>query len=153
MDEWLVVVAAPAVLARYGALDARRDLRGLPLLHAKDEPWSRWKASTADEAWPRGPATIDDSVSVLIAATEGLGFAVVRWSLAALDIERGILALASNHVVPSRWAYWFVCPEGYASLPKVVALRDWLRSEADAFAGPPGASLRQHRKPGRGALR
>jgi len=86
------------------------------------------------------PATIDDSVSVLIAATEGLGFAVVRWSLAAQDIERGLLALASQHVVPSRWGYWFVCPETYATLPKVAAFRDWLRREADGFKGPEEAA-------------
>ena len=147
MDEWLVVVAAPQVLARYGSLDTREDLKGLPLLHAKDEPWSTWKESAAEALWPAGPATIDDSVSVLIAATEGLGFAVVRWSLAAQDIERGLLALASQHVVPSRWSYWFVCPETYATLPKVIALRDWLRSEARAFAGPGAFPLRNTRKP------
>lgn len=150
MNEWLVVVAAPRVLARHGSLDDREDLKGLPLLHAKDEPWSRWKASAFDAAWPAGPAgpaTIDDSVSVLIAATEGLGFAVVRWSLAAQDIERGLLALASSHVVASRWAYWFVCPESYATLPKVVAFRDWLKAEAQAFVGPDTASLRKTRKP------
>jgi len=147
MDEWLVVVAAPRVLARHGSLDDLEDLKGLPLLHAKDEPWSRWKASASDAAWPAGPATIDDSVSVLIAATEGLGFAVVRWSLAAQDIERGLLALASSHVVLSRWGYWFVCPEGYSTMPKVVAFRDWLKTEAQAFAGPDTASLRKSRKP------
>lgn len=136
MPEWLVVVASPQVLAKHGSLDQRQDLRGLPLLHAKDEPWSRWKAANAEQSWPAGPATIDDSVSVLIAATEGLGFAVVRWSLAAQDIERGLLALASRQVVASRWGYWFVCPDTYASLPKVAAFRDWLRREAGGFKGP-----------------
>lgn len=140
IDEWLVVVASPEVLARHGPLDGRSDLEGLPLLHAKDEPWSRWLPDAQATPWPPGPATIDDSVSVLIAATEGLGFAVVRWSLAALDIERGRLALASRHIVPSRWAYWFVCPEPYAELPKVRALRDWLRAESGAFGGPPAAA-------------
>jgi len=125
------------VLAAHGSLDGRPDLEGLPLLHAKDEPWSRWLPEAQASPWPPGPATIDDSVSILMAATEGLGFAVVRWSLAAQDIERGNLALASRHVVPSRWSYWFVCPEPYAELPKVTALRDWLRQEAAAFAGPP----------------
>jgi LysR family glycine cleavage system transcriptional activator len=144
LDEWLVVVAAPKVVKRYGVLDQCQDLDGLPLLHAKDEPWSRWlcrETDTADAGWPvgpPGPAIIDDSVSVLFAAIEGLGFAVVRWSLAAQDIERGTLRLASGHVVASRWAYWLVCPEAYAELPMMLAFRDWLRAEAGAFKGPPG---------------
>jgi LysR family glycine cleavage system transcriptional activator len=141
MDEWLVVVAAPEVLARHGRLDPHKSLDGLPLLHAKDEPWSRWMAAAPAKAeWPAGPpgpATIDDSVSVLLGAIEGLGFAVVRWSLAAQDIERGLLGLASGHVVASRWAYWLVCPEAYAELPRVRDFRDWLRAEVAGFKGPP----------------
>jgi LysR family glycine cleavage system transcriptional activator len=143
LDEWLVVVAAPKVVKRYGMLDKCKDLDGLPLLHAKDEPWSRWMCSKTDSAeapWPAGPpgpAIIDDSVSVLLAAIEGLGFAVVRWTLAAQDIERGALKMASGHVVPSRWAYWLVCPEAYAELPMMLTFRGWLRAEADAFKAPP----------------
>lgn len=137
MDEWLVVVCTPAMLKRHGALDGRDDLHDLPLLHAKDEPWSRWMPAATQTAWTANPATIDDSVSVLLAAAEGLGYAVVRWSLAAQDIDRGVLALASRHVVPSRWSYWFVCPEAYTKMPKVQALRQWLATEAAGFKGPP----------------
>lgn len=150
MDEWLVVVAAPEVLARHGLLDPQKGLDGLPLLHAKDEPWSRWTATAAPAraAWPvgpPGPATIDDSVSVLMAAIEGLGFAVVRWSLAAQDIERGQLKLASGHVVASRWAYWLVCPEAYAELPRFRDFRGWLHAEVAGFKGPPMAAAPKSR--------
>jgi len=140
MDEWWVVVCAPAVLERYGALDGHENLDGLPLLHGKDEPWSHWMPAATRGAWTANPATIDDSVSVMLAAAEGLGFAMARWSLAAQDIERGSLVLASRHVVPSRWSYWFVCPEAYAEMPKVQDLRRWLVAEAAAFKGPPGAA-------------
>lgn len=139
MDEWLVVVAAPSVLARHGTLDDRAGLDGLPLLHARDEPWSRWRPEGEAAPWPSGPGRIDDSVSVLIAAAEGLGFAVVRWTLAAPEIERGRLGLASRVSVPSRYQYWFVCPEGYADLPKLQVLRRWLEEQAAAFRLPPGA--------------
>jgi len=138
LDEWFVVVAAPEVLDRHGPLDPGRNLNGLPLLHATDEPWSRWQGLPATQPLPAGPTTIDDSVSVVLAAGQGLGYAMVRWSLVAQDVERGRVVMASTHVVPAKWAYWFVCPEAYAELPKVVALRDWLRAEADAFEGPPG---------------
>jgi LysR family glycine cleavage system transcriptional activator len=139
MDEWIVAVAAPAVLAKHGSLDDREDLEGLPRLHARDEPWPRWRPDAQAAPWPSGPGTIDDSVSVLIAAAEGLGYAVVRWSLAATEIERGRLVLASRRSVLIRYAYWFVCPEAYADLPKVEALRRWLTEQAAAFRPPPGA--------------
>lgn len=145
MHEWLVVVCAPSVLERHGSLDGRADLEGLPLLHAKDEPWSRWLPSATRSDWVANPATIDDSASILLAAAEGLGYAVVRWSLAAQDIERGSLVLASTHVVPSRWCYWFVCPEAYAEMPKVKALRQWLVAEAAGFEGPPAAPKKRRR--------
>lgn len=139
MGEWSVAVAAPSVLAEHGPLEEHRDLRDLPLLHAKHEPWSRWQRGSVDSPGPASPAAIDDSASVLVAAVEGLGYALTRWTLAALDIERGRLVLASARVVPSNWSHWFVCPEAYASLPKVAAFRDWLAAEAGAFAPPPGA--------------
>lgn len=151
MDEWLVVVAAPEVVARHGMLEHGRELKGLPLVHAKDEPWARWMGdvTSAGAVWPPGPpgpGTIDDSASVLLAAVEGLGFALVRWSLAAQDIDRGLLKLASGHVVASRWAYWLVYPEPYAELPTMRSFRDWLRAEAGAFKGPPSPPAPQARK-------
>ena len=32
------------------------------------------------------------------------------------------------------YAYWIVCPKVTAKLPKIVAFRDWLLSEAEADA-------------------
>lgn len=138
IGEWFVAVAAPAVVERHGSLDEHADISALPLLHATDEPWSRWQQGPGDTAWKVRPATIDDSASVLVAASEGLGYALTRWSLAAQDIERGRLVLASARIRPSQWWHWFVCPEAYLNVPKVAVLRDWLRAEADAFPPPPG---------------
>lgn len=107
------------------------------MLQAKDEPWSRFEQSTGTELpWPAGPTIIDDSVSVISAAIEGLGYTPARWSIAAHDLMAWRLVLASTQIVPSRWRYWFVCPPAYADLPKVVALRDWLIEEARAFPTP-----------------
>ena len=138
MDEWSVIVASPSVVRRHGTLDDRRDLAGLPLLHAKHEPWSHWQQKKMKSAATTTAAVIDDSVSVLAAAVEGLGYAVARWTLAAADIDSGRLVLASTRVKPSPWRHWFVCPAAYRDVPKVAALRDWLAAEAAAFAPPPG---------------
>lgn len=136
MDEWLVVVASPKLYRKFGSLDERDSLEGIPMLQARDEPWARFEKSTAPAPWPAGPAIIDDSVSVISAVMEGLGYAPARWSIAANDLDNGNLVLASKTIVPSRYRYWFVCPPAYAELPMVLALRQWLREEAAAFPQP-----------------
>ncbi len=136
MDEWLVLVASPEVFARHGSLDGRDSMDGIPMLQARDEPWSRFEKTTAMTPWPTGPTSIDDSVSVLTAVMEGLGYAPARWSVAAHDLFAGRIVLASRTIVPSRWRYWFVWPPAYSDLPGVMALRDWLKEEAAAFPTP-----------------
>jgi len=138
MDEWLVVVASPELFKRHGSIDDRDTLKGIPMLQARDEPWSRFEKSAAPTPWPAGPTIIDDSVSVLSAVIEGLGYAPARWSIAAHDLLAGRLKLASSTIVPSRFRYWFVCPPAYSDLPMVCALRGWLKEEAKSFPTPEG---------------
>ncbi len=139
LDEWLVAVASPATLARYGPLPADGDTTKYPLLHGTEIDWTNWFAAHGPAVKGRPGAFIDDSASLLTAVMEGLGFAILRWTLAAGELQSGRLVLASERVVPFRLAYYFVCPESYASLPKVVALRDWLKLQAQEF--PPPAQL------------
>ena len=136
MDEWLVVVASPELYKRHGSIDDRESLKGIPMLQARDEPWSRFEKSAAPTPWPVGPTIIDDSVSVLSAVIEGLGYAPARWSITAHDLQAGRVVLASKTIVPSRFRYWFVCPPSYSDLPMVCALRQWLKEEAAAFPTP-----------------
>jgi LysR family glycine cleavage system transcriptional activator len=136
MDEWLVVVASPELYKRHGSIDDRESLKGIPMLQSRDEPWSRFEKSAAPTPWPAGPTIIDDSVSVLSAVIEGLGYAPARWSIAAHDLQSGRIVLASKILVPSRFRYWFVCPPSYSDLPMVCALRQWLKEEAAAFPTP-----------------
>ena len=145
MDEWMVVVASPKLFKKHGSLDDRDTLEGIPMLQARDEPWSRFEKGTSPTPWPAGPTTIDDSVSVLSAVIEGLGYAPARWSIAANDLDNGTLVLASKTIVPSRFRYWFVCPPAYSELPMVLALRQWLREEAAAFPKPDDWLSRRYR--------
>lgn len=145
MDEWLVVVASPKLFKKFGSIDERGTLEGIPMLQARDEPWARFEKSAAPTPWPAGPTIIDDSVSVISAVMEGLGYAPARWSIAANDLENGNLVLASRTIVPSRFRYWFVCPQAYADLPMVCALRQWLRDEAAAFPKPDEWLSRRYR--------
>jgi LysR family transcriptional regulator, glycine cleavage system transcriptional activator len=137
LAEWLVAVASPAVLSKYGPLPDKGDTTKYPLLHGDEIEWTTWFATGGTARPHRQRAFIDDSATLLSAVAEGLGFAVLRWSIAAGELQSGRVALASRRVVPSQWGHYFVCPETYASLPKVVALREWLKSQAREFSPPP----------------
>jgi len=138
--EWLVAVASPALFAKHGVISCEDDLSRHPVLHGVDETWAEF---LAQDVAP-GPAPlrgmIDDSVSVVSAATEGLGYAITRWSLVARDVAAGRLALAAPIARKFRFAYYFVCPESYILLPKVAKFRDWIRSEALRHPLPPHAA-------------
>lgn len=136
MDEWLVPVAAPELLRRHGTLRRGDSLAEIPLLQSSDEPWSAWSEVAAGDRVVPTAATIDDSVGILAAAEEGLGYALARWSLAVRSLQKGTLRVAGDEHLRYEYGYWFVCPPAYLALPKVVALRDWLREAAGSFPSP-----------------
>jgi LysR family transcriptional regulator, glycine cleavage system transcriptional activator len=136
MNEWLVIVASPQLFRRYGSIDERPSLEGIPRLQSRGEAWSHFDPGAVAAPWPAGPTIIDDSVSVLSAVVEGLGYAPARWAIAADDLLAGRLVLASGTVVTTHFRYWFVYPPAYADLPKVRALGRWLKEQADGFPTP-----------------
>ena len=141
LDEYLVAVASPAVLAKYGPLSNGTDLASMPLLHGTEIDWGSWSAGDAESLTRLRGTFIDDSAALLGATVEGVGFGILRWTLAAAEFQAGRVVLASNRIMPHRFAYHFVCPEGYMVLPKVAALRDWLVQQAQQFPPPPTPSV------------
>jgi LysR family transcriptional regulator, glycine cleavage system transcriptional activator len=137
LDEYLVAVAAPEVLARHGWISDAEDLSKLPLLHGDEICWSDWCAGNIERVTGLRGAYLDDSAALLTAVVEGLGYGIIRWTLAAGELQAGRLALASQQVLRYGNSYYFVCPEGYLSVPKVAALRDWLVQQAREFEQPP----------------
>jgi LysR family glycine cleavage system transcriptional activator len=137
MADWLVVVSAPRVLKKHGPVTEERDLGGLPLLHSNELDWSSWSAGGTESRKAQRGAYMDDSASILAAATEGLGFAIIRWTLASKDVEAGRISLASERFIPYRFGYFFVCPKAYIELPKLCIFRDWIMEQGRQFAAPP----------------
>jgi LysR family transcriptional regulator, glycine cleavage system transcriptional activator len=138
MDEWLVPVCRPALLANLGPVNGHSDLKRYRLLHSSSEPWSLWLLDA-----PHNDVTsrisIDDSTAIVRAAEAGGGLALARWSLVADEIRSGRLALAGRQAAQYPLAYHFVCPAKHKEMPKVAAFHGWLRSEA-AKHRPPGRS-------------
>lgn len=138
MDEWLVPVCQPALLAKLGPVSDHTDLKRYRLLHSFTEPWSNWLLDSPDGGLASRIGT-DDSAAIVHAAETGGGLALARWSLVADEIRRGRLAVASKKVIPHVRAYYFVCPPKHRSLPKVAAFHSWLRAEAAGHLPPDGA--------------
>jgi LysR family transcriptional regulator, glycine cleavage system transcriptional activator len=137
LDDWLVPIAAPSVIEKYGPLPATGDLAQYPLLHGDELAWANWSTGDTRSMNALRGAFIDDTVSLLTAVAEGLGFGLLRWSIAAAEVQAGRVVLASEHILPHRFAYYFVCPKDYATFPKVAALREWLIEQGREFPRPP----------------
>jgi LysR family glycine cleavage system transcriptional activator len=138
MDEWLVPVCQPAMLAKLGPVNDHADLKRYRLLHSVTEPWTSWLLGGEQDESPLRIIT-DDSAAIVRAAETGGGLALARWSLVADDVRIGRLAVASKKFVPYNRTYYFVCPPKHRDVPKVAAFHSWLRAEAAKQAGPEGA--------------
>ena len=55
MDEWLVVVASPKLFKKFGALDERDSLEGIPMLKARDSPGRASRRARRRHPGPRVP--------------------------------------------------------------------------------------------------
>jgi len=139
LDEWLVPVCAPKLLAKHGPVSTVADLKKYRLLHSTSEPWRAWSdGPTLDIEWAPTGATFDDSVAVIRAAEAGQGLVLGRWSLVEREIESGRLVVASKKIVPTDRAYYFVCPKNHCSLGKVEAFRAWMVKQAREAPRPKG---------------
>jgi len=92
LDDVVLPVASPALLARLPPLRTPADLAHAPLLRTPLEPWTPWlRAAGLD--WPepsQGPRLVDLGLT-LEAAVSGQGVALARPSLAAPWLQAGVL--------------------------------------------------------------
>ncbi|MFI4890678.1 MAG: LysR substrate-binding domain-containing protein [Steroidobacterales bacterium] len=136
LDDWIVPVGTPELIKQYGMTDRGADLSRHPLLESDDMPWSVWQRADEENAWKSRAPTIDDSAGLLVAAEEGLGFALARWTMVTRSLHKGTLRLASQEALPYSSSYYFVCPRAYLELPKVAQFREWIVAAARDFRGP-----------------
>lgn len=148
LDDWVFPVASPKLMERIGPIDALADFHKYPLLHSPSEPWADWLRRVGGDTTrvERGPV-LDDSAAVLIAAEQGHGLALARWSLVAGDLASGRLVRPTAQSVRQKAAYYFVAPPQNYDLPKVVRFRDWLHACCAQFAPPEGERLEPQETP------
>ena len=130
--EELFPVCSPKLLDGRNPLRKLSDLSRFPLLHVNDrQGWGQWLsfAGVADVDPSRGPV-INQASLAIDAAVDGQGVALARTALAAWDLIGGRLIRPFDIAMPASYAYWIVCSQAAAKLPKIVAFSDWLLAEA-----------------------
>ena len=130
--EELFPVCSPKLLDGRNPLRRPADLSRFPLLHVNDrQGWSQWLdfAGVAGVDPARGPVISQASMAI-DAAVDGQGVALARTALAAWDLIGGRLVRPFDIAMPASYAYWIVCSQATAKLPKIVAFSDWLLAEA-----------------------
>ena len=135
-DDWILPVCSQQLLDETGPVTSVADLQQRKLLFLESEMWDPWfqvmGKSNRDNRW----SMLNDSISVLMAAEQGEGIALSRWSLVARDIEAGRLVRPIDAVVKADWSTYFVAPPHYFDLPKVAAFREWLMDQFSSFELP-----------------
>lgn len=135
-----VAVCSPVLLKGKRPLRAPLDLRHHVLIHDDTIPdldrrpsWEEWlrAAGEAGVDAARGPHFSNAGLAIE-AAMDGLGVALALRPLVSADVAAGRLAIPFDIAVPSRYAYWLVCPEATAERPAAAAFRQWLLDEAKA---------------------
>lgn len=139
-----IPVCHPRLLEGPQGLKAPQDLARFTLLHddairaeAGRPSWEAWlaRAGVTGVDAKRGPRFANATVA-LEAAADGLGVALAIRELAAAELASGRLVAPFPVILPSRFAYYFVCRDAVADRPEVVALRELLLQAAGD--GPPG---------------
>ncbi len=134
MDETVVPVCSPALLPQ-GSVLTPQALTELPLLQQSTRPdgWRRWfeaQQVTAPQA-RRGPRY--ELFSMLaMAATHGMGVALMPTLLISGELARGELVVACPQPLGGERAYYLITPETSAGHPVVECFRGWMLQEAEA---------------------
>jgi len=127
LDDRVLPVAAPALIARLPPLRTPADLSAAPLLRTPLEPWTPWlRAAGLD--WPEpasGPKLVDLGLT-LEAAVSGQGVALARPSLARHWLASGTLRPLFTISAPAAHPYVLL---PHAGTEAAGLFADWLRAE------------------------
>lgn len=139
MHEYIYPVATPDLLSRLGMPESPRELIRFPLLlRVGDEvaaQWEDWFQAAGLSTEEFAPALLDgprytESVTLLQAALESQGIALVRSAAAWDDLQSGRLVRLFQVTCQFRHADYLICRRDRADHPPLRALRHWLVDEA-----------------------
>lgn len=142
-DEWLTPVASPALARKLGRARLA-DLAQCPLLGDPGGRWPAWFERAGSAPPTRYVANFTDSETLHRAAVEGLGIALGRMTMAQPLIAAGRLRTLSRARLRAEFSHYLVYPPRAEQRASVRLFRDWLQTQARAYArevaAPPRAA-------------
>ena len=138
LDESVLPVAAPSLVAELGAFKLARDLLRAPLLHdssTEADPscpsWRMWfRARGVDDPHSNEGPRYNAASLVIEEAVAGKGVALAKRAIAERDLQAGRLVAVLDDATPLKFAYWLVWPRGRTLPPPVRAFIAWIKAEA-----------------------
>jgi DNA-binding transcriptional LysR family regulator len=124
-------VCAPQI---YDQIDLSRgpsELQRFPCLHTPyflcRDDWKRWFNSVGLKLdFDAGQFSFNTVVGALQAAVDGVGVAMGRTPLVAMDLEAGRLKVPFDLRIKSGFGYYIITPAEKQNLPKVRRFREWM---------------------------
>lgn len=131
LDDPLVPVASPVLLAQKPALRVADDLRYFALLHDEQrEDWRMWLAASGAKQVDGSRGLLFSGNAVVEAATAGRGVALLRESLIAAELERRQLKKVFARTLKVDIAYHLVYPLSVLERKEAEQFREWIIEEA-----------------------
>ncbi|MFX1765194.1 LysR substrate-binding domain-containing protein [Paraburkholderia sp. A1RI-2L] len=129
LDDQVVAVCSPALLARYPAFRIE-DLAAMPLLRFSRRSWRDFfeAAGVAGDEPERGPV-FDDAGLLLQATVAGQGAATARLQLARGFIDRGELVQLGQVRIPASLDYYFTWREGHPREAAIQQFYRWVKAQ------------------------
>lgn len=131
-DEWLTPVASSGLLARLGK-PGFSDLGRWPLLDDGSGRWATWFRTYGGSAPERYVARFDDLDALHRAATEELGVALGRMTMAQPLLDAGRLVTLTSRRIVAESAHYLVYPERSREHRGLLVFREWLHREARGY--------------------
>ncbi|MEO7243125.1 MAG: LysR substrate-binding domain-containing protein [Variovorax sp.] len=132
MEENLVLVCSPSILAKDKPFRRAADIARHQLLMAKTRPqdWQLWLNEVGVAFPKRAPVmTLDNRNLVIEAAEGGLGLAVVDPVMVDKELSRGQLVQPWPVPAKGEGGYYLAHPPAARAKTKVMAFRTWLLDE------------------------
>lgn len=132
-----VVVASPDYISKHGPFEEPSDLLKATLIHDVSlggieglPDWKEWFQEFVGKPVPTAGIRFNSADHSIDAAEEGAGVLLAVEMIVCDDLKKGRLIRLFDHVMPTRRAMYFVCPEGMQDVPKIKAFREWLQRES-----------------------
>jgi LysR family glycine cleavage system transcriptional activator len=144
MDEELVAVASPELLARHGGELSPGTIKSSKLLRhtTRLAVWDEWlRAGGADGPIELTGPGFEHFFMVIEAAVAGMGFALLPLFMIERELREGTLVIASHHRLRRQQAYYLLFAAERRFDPKIVALIRWLKDEVALDQGAGRAAV------------